>query len=134
MLEEKLGCELSRTTNAEESVARGCALQCAMLSPVFKVREFGVVERTSMPVHIEWLAADAASDAEPNKTEVFVGSTINVPSSKLVTFPRATDYVVRAKYAEPSKDVPALVGEYRVKAVDPMPVILHFLFVFGNVL
>ena len=28
----------STTLNADEAVARGCALQCAMLSPTFKVR------------------------------------------------------------------------------------------------
>ena len=28
--------------NASECVARGCALQCAILSPTFKVREFQV--------------------------------------------------------------------------------------------
>lgn len=30
--------DLSRTLNADECVARGCALQAAMLSPLFKVR------------------------------------------------------------------------------------------------
>lgn len=29
--------ELSTTMNADESVARGCALQAAMLSPLYKV-------------------------------------------------------------------------------------------------
>lgn len=34
--------EPSRTVNASECVARGCALQCAMLSPMFHVREYEV--------------------------------------------------------------------------------------------
>lgn len=34
--------EPSRTLNASECVARGCALQCAMLSPTFRVREYDV--------------------------------------------------------------------------------------------
>lgn len=34
--------EPSRTLNASECVTRGCALQCAMLSPVFRVREYEV--------------------------------------------------------------------------------------------
>jgi heat shock protein 4 len=29
--------------NASECVARGCALECAILSPTFKVREFQVI-------------------------------------------------------------------------------------------
>ncbi|XWS51874.1 hypothetical protein CRYUN_Cryun11dG0019500 [Craigia yunnanensis] len=34
--------EPSRTVNASECVARGCALQCAMLSPVFRVRDYEI--------------------------------------------------------------------------------------------
>ena len=34
--------EPRRTVNASECVARGCALQCAMLSPVFRVRDYEV--------------------------------------------------------------------------------------------
>jgi heat shock 70kDa protein 4 len=34
--------EPSRTLNASECVARGCALQCAMLSPTFRVRDYEV--------------------------------------------------------------------------------------------
>lgn len=36
------GREPRRTMNATECIARGCALQCAMLSPTFKVRDFQV--------------------------------------------------------------------------------------------
>ncbi|KAM0901558.1 hypothetical protein ACQ4PT_019904 [Festuca glaucescens] len=34
--------EPSRTINVSECVARGCALQCAMLSPTFRVREYEI--------------------------------------------------------------------------------------------
>ncbi|XP_077253936.1 heat shock 70 kDa protein 16-like isoform X4 [Tasmannia lanceolata] len=34
--------EPSRTLNASECVARGCALQCAMLSPIFRVRDYEI--------------------------------------------------------------------------------------------
>merc|ERR550525_1044591 len=36
--------ELSTTMNADESVARGCALQAAILSPLYKVRDFEIRE------------------------------------------------------------------------------------------
>ncbi|CAN1318789.1 Heat shock 70 kDa protein 16 [Linum perenne] len=42
LLTSLFGREPSRTINASECVARGCALQCAMLSPVFRVREYDV--------------------------------------------------------------------------------------------
>lgn len=44
ILTEFFGKEPRRTMNASECVARGCALQCAILSPTFKVREFQVRE------------------------------------------------------------------------------------------
>lgn len=37
-VEDVFGQAPSRTLNAKEVVSRGCALQCAMLSPTFKVR------------------------------------------------------------------------------------------------
>ena len=36
LMREVFGQEPSRTLNAKECVARGCALNCAMLSPIFK--------------------------------------------------------------------------------------------------
>ncbi len=49
-----LNMGLSTTMNAEEAVARGCALQCAMLSSRFKVKEFKIVEAAPYPVCIHW--------------------------------------------------------------------------------
>ncbi|KAJ0085746.1 hypothetical protein Patl1_08352 [Pistacia atlantica] len=43
ILTEFFGKEPRRTMNASECVARGCALECAILSPTFKVREFQAV-------------------------------------------------------------------------------------------
>lgn len=42
MLSSLFGRETSRTINVSECVARGCALQCAMLSPAFRVKEYEV--------------------------------------------------------------------------------------------
>ncbi|GMP75460.1 hypothetical protein CsSME_00032543 [Camellia sinensis var. sinensis] len=42
ILASVFGKEPRRTLNASECVARGCALQCAMLSPIFRVREYEV--------------------------------------------------------------------------------------------
>lgn len=46
--------ELSTTLNSDEAVARGCALQCAMLSPTFRVREFVVNDVISYPIVLTW--------------------------------------------------------------------------------
>ena len=49
--------ELSTTLNLDEAVARGCALQCAMLSPTFKVRDFNITDIQPYPIKLRWQAA-----------------------------------------------------------------------------
>ncbi|KAG7262692.1 hypothetical protein CRUP_026056 [Coryphaenoides rupestris] len=51
------GKELSTTLNADEAVARGCALQCAILSPAFKVREFCITDVVPFPISLKWSSA-----------------------------------------------------------------------------
>ena len=46
--------DTSSTLNADEATARGCALQCAMLSPTFRVREFVVNDVTPYPITLSW--------------------------------------------------------------------------------
>ncbi|XP_023257310.1 heat shock 70 kDa protein 4-like, partial [Seriola lalandi dorsalis] len=51
------GKELSTTLNADEAVARGCALQCAILSPAFKVREFSITDVVPYSISLKWNSA-----------------------------------------------------------------------------
>ena len=53
-LTEAFKKDLSKTQNFEETVCRGAALQCAMLSPVFRVREFSVTDIQLYPIKISW--------------------------------------------------------------------------------
>eukprot|EP00929_Paragymnodinium_shiwhaense_P058004 TRINITY_DN29056_c0_g1_i1.p1 TRINITY_DN29056_c0_g1~~TRINITY_DN29056_c0_g1_i1.p1 ORF type:complete len:816 (-),score=208.45 TRINITY_DN29056_c0_g1_i1:178-2625(-) len=58
------GKDLSTTMNADESVARGCALQAAILSPLYKVREFSVEEFLPATVRVVWM--NDATVTEPD--------------------------------------------------------------------
>lgn len=77
---------VSRTLNSLEAVARGCSLQAAMLSPLFKVADYEVQEYNSLPVSITY--SFAAIEGEQPKwitKELFpVGSSF--PSTKTITF------------------------------------------------
>jgi len=117
ILSDHLGVDLSRTTNAEESVARGCALQCAILSPVFKVREFAVTDITPAPVRLVWKGDDQSED---NVTDVFTEGNV-VPSSKYVTLPYSAGYVVKAEYAKTnaSESDPSDIATYNIRAAEP---------------
>ena len=46
--------QVSRTLNSLDCVARGCSLQAAMLSPLFKVADYEVQEFNSLPVSISY--------------------------------------------------------------------------------
>ena len=46
--------DVRTTLNVDEAIARGCALQCAMLSPTFRVREFVVNDMTPYPISLMW--------------------------------------------------------------------------------
>ena len=85
----------STTLNQDEAVSRGCALQCAMLSPAVRVREFSVTDTQNYPIALSW---DASSDGEsPGEIEVF---PVNhpVPFSKMLTFYRREPFSIRASY------------------------------------
>merc|ERR1719502_368052 len=55
------GKELSTTMNADESVCRGCALQAAILSPLYKVRDFKVEDTSMNGITIGWMGSGADS-------------------------------------------------------------------------
>ncbi|KAL8447532.1 hypothetical protein Emed_004320 [Eimeria media] len=53
-ISEAFGKEISRTLAGDECVARGCALQAAMASLHFKVKEFDFGEKLWHPIKISW--------------------------------------------------------------------------------
>jgi len=57
---------------SQESVARGCALQAAILSPLYKVRDFEVKDFSPFGISISWLGfgGDAPLDGSSENTEV----------------------------------------------------------------
>merc|ERR1719478_246120 len=68
------GKELSTTMNADESVARGCALQAAILSPLYKVRDFKVDDTSPFAVNVSWLgSAVDPSAAKEDESEMIGG-------------------------------------------------------------
>ena len=93
------GREPSRTLNAKETPARGCALQCAMLSPTFKVREFAVQDAFPYGVQFSW-----DKDGETVASTVFDRGS-HVPSAKMLTFYRSETFDLTAEYT-PDSDIP----------------------------
>jgi len=42
----------STTLNQDEAVARGCAIECAVLSPTFKVRDINITDVQPYPIKL----------------------------------------------------------------------------------
>ncbi|KAI9203611.1 heat shock protein 70 family [Polychytrium aggregatum] len=80
---------LSTTMNQDEAVARGCALQCAIISPVFKVRDFTVQDWNHFPIQISWDASQTPSGTDGTIEAFPLGNV--VPTTKNVTLFRTLD-------------------------------------------
>ncbi|KAG6482379.1 hypothetical protein ZIOFF_059010 [Zingiber officinale] len=102
ILTEFFGKEPRRTMNASECVARGCALQCAILSPTFKVREFQIHESFPFSIAFSWKgsALDSQNGAENQQTTVVFPKGNLLPSVKSLTFYRHATFGVDAVYAD----------------------------------
>jgi len=94
---------LSTTMNADEAVARGAALQSAILSPRFKVLPYEIVEAQPFPVNISWDGDESEPAAEGDEATDSVvmfdrNSSFNVV--RRVTLRRSGEFVVTAAYDE----------------------------------
>lgn len=121
-LTEFFGKEPSRTLNATESVARGCALQGAMLSPTFRVRDFEVVDAFPYPIDFMWQAAPDDENATGGVCSSNVFTKNNpVPNTKLLTFYRNDTFSVDCCYADPSLLPPGTKPQIGSFTVGPLP-------------
>ncbi|XP_062393009.1 heat shock 70 kDa protein 4-like [Sardina pilchardus] len=114
------GKELSTTLNADEAVARGCALQCAILSPAFKVREFSITDVVPFPVSLKWSSDGGEEALGSNDCEVFPKNHA-APFSKVLTFYRRDPFSLEAYYNNP-KELPypdPTIGQFMVQKVVP---------------
>jgi len=108
---------LSTTMDMDESVARGCALRCAMLSPSVKVKEFAISDVLPYSIRLSWnplpvdeLVQHASSNgsisASSDSTTVENGKNSVIlfdhnsefPKFNRLTFKRSQDFEITAEY------------------------------------
>ncbi|EAS31382.2 hsp88-like protein [Coccidioides immitis RS] len=117
-ISEFFGKPLSFTLNQDEAVARGCAFSCAILSPVFRVRDFSVHDIVNYPIEFTW---EKSPDIPDEATSLTVFNKGNVmPSTKILTFYRKQPFDLEARYAKPEL-IPGKpnpwIGRFSVKNV-----------------
>lgn len=93
------GKQLSFTMNADEAIARGCAFSCAILSPVFRVRDFSIHDIVNYPIEFTWEKSPDIPDEDTSLTVFNRGNVM--PSTKILTFYRKQNFDLEAKYAKP---------------------------------
>lgn len=115
---------VQRTLNSLEVVARGCALQAAMLSPQYKVSDFEVQEFNALPVSItyQFNPTEAGEQAKEVTKELFpVGSSF--PSTKTITFDNKKQGLkLLVHYSQGTPILPGLptsIAQYIVKDSEP---------------
>lgn len=108
---------LSTTLNADEAIARGAALQSAILSPRFKVLPYEIVEAQPFPVKISWGEGD-------DDSVVMFDRKSNFNVVRRVTLHRSGEFVVNASYDEAAdkynfpKDVSKGIVQFKIKALE----------------
>ncbi|KAJ7567078.1 hypothetical protein O6H91_02G131600 [Diphasiastrum complanatum] len=94
--------EPGRTLNASECIARGCTLQCAMLSPTFRVREFEIgpftpnSEKGKLKIKIRLnlhgiVSVESATLIEEEEVELPVNKVKDHPQARTEASPMETD-------------------------------------------
>ena len=115
------GKPLSFTRNQDEAVARGCAFSCAILSPVFRVRDFSIHDIVNYPIEFKWEKSPDIPDEDTSLTVFNKGGTM--PSTKILTFYRKQPFDLEADYAKPDTlpgKMNPWIGRFSVKGVKPV--------------
>jgi heat shock protein 4 len=110
--------QLSFTLNQDEAVARGCAFSCAILSPVFRVRDFSIHDLVYYPIEFTWEKSPDIPDEDTSLTVFNKGNVM--PSTKILTFYRKQPFDLEARYAKPELlpgKVTPWIGRFSVKGV-----------------
>ncbi|KAI9892822.1 MAG: Heat shock 70 kDa protein 4L [Vezdaea aestivalis] len=121
-LKEKIskffGKSLSFTLNQDEAVARGAAFSCAILHPVFRVRDFVVHDIVNYPIEFTWDQSPDIPDEETSLTVFNKGKVM--PSTKILTFYRKHPFDLEARYSKPELlpgKINPWIGRFSVKGV-----------------
>jgi heat shock protein 110kDa len=106
LIEEIFGKTPNTTLNQDEAVARGGALQCAIMSPAVRVRDFSIIDIQPFSVMITF----DNENGQRSDMEVFPVNHA-VPFSRLLTMSRREPFAVKLYYAEPSPCLDPFIGE-----------------------
>ncbi|CAK8565568.1 unnamed protein product [Lathyrus sativus] len=109
--------EPSRKLNASECVARGCALQCAMLSPVYRVRDYEVQDISSFSYG---LSSDEGPISVGTNRVIFPKGQL-IPSTAVLRLQRTSFFHLEAFYPNQCELPPGTSPEISSFMIGPLP-------------
>lgn len=131
-IQEAYGQTLLKTLNTTECIARGAAIQAAVVSPLFKVSEYALEEANYYPVRCAWKFLENPQAYSENKMDIEdarnnpikqrsilfdVGS--NVPSVKAVSFHKEDAVEFRLFYDPVPIGAQELISTYLIHNPKP---------------
>jgi heat shock 70kDa protein 4 len=129
IINEVFELEVSRTLNSTENCARGCGIQAAMLSPLFKVAEYKIEEANYYPIRCSWLFQDSVEamnvegDQKNNpekQTSILFDKGCSIPSVKAITFHRDDPLInFKLTYDPLPEGASPLVGNFLIHSIKP---------------
>lgn len=136
---------LSTTLNADEAVSRGCALQCAILSPRFKVKPFEIHDVVNHAVSVIWQSLpdpEAEGDEGEEQKVVLFARNSELPKTRRIVFKRNNPFNVQVNIdnqftpepAEAVLEVHVQVPDYVVDWEEPPKVRVNLKVDDNNVL
>lgn len=94
----RVGASVSTTLNADECIARGCALMCAMLSPAFRVRDYIVSDIATESLDVDKIFTDGT----PSESLTLVPKSNPIPCLKALTFKSQGPLTINVRYSDQS--------------------------------
>lgn len=113
LIEQIFGKTPGTGLNQDEAVSRGGALQCAIMSPAVRVRDFSVTDIQPYSVKITF----DNENGQRSDMEVFPKNHA-VPFSRLLTMSRRDPFSVKLYYADPSPCLDNFIGKSRTRILD----------------
>jgi heat shock 70kDa protein 4 len=110
--------QVHKTLNPEEAISRGCAVQAAMLSPMYKVRDFTIKDIVYYPLKFYYTPKDMEVDSQ---AEVLFDEKNTFPVTKIINTSKNGPFRIRI-FNEVSGtssnflvDCPEEPNEYKIK-------------------
>lgn len=114
-IEQVFGKPARTTLNQDEAVSRGAALQCAIMSPAVRVREFGVTDIQNYAVKVTWDGEDSMGGGGIEVFPTFHAA----PFSRLLTLNRKEPFTMTVQYAQPVPYPDSVIGRWTIKDIKP---------------